>query len=177
MSVCLSVCVCEAQNCPLNWIFVAQNCPTVWIPTSCVSRQNETKQTRQKLYSFGGFLLSRQPLMSCLSLCPSRSHVLTSGTKPIICKPAICLLGFYVVSCNYSTPSPKILSRSFAENLFLKKTKKGGMGQWRHQQRGGPGGHPPRHSHVPRTTITSKSPREAVFITNPPKLQIPNANT
>ena len=25
------------------------------------------------------------------------------------------------------TPSPKILSRSFAKNLFLKKTKKGGM--------------------------------------------------
>ena len=49
--------------------------------------------------SFGGTPKARQPLMFCLSLCLSlclsRSHVHTSGTKP-----AVCLLGFYVVSCN-----------------------------------------------------------------------------
>ena len=46
------------------------------------------------LHSFGGTPKARQPLM--LSCLLSRSHVHTSGTKP-----AICLLGFYVVvSCN-----------------------------------------------------------------------------
>jgi len=42
----------------------------------------------------------------------------------------------------------------------LKKTKKGGMAQTSPTE-GGPGGHPPRHSHY---TGTSKSPSEAVFI-------------
>jgi len=55
--------------------------------------------TNDDNYSFGGTPKARQPLMFCPSLCPSRSHVHTSGTKP-----AVCLLGFYVVSCN-SSPS------------------------------------------------------------------------
>jgi len=38
------------------------------------------------------------------SLCPSRSHVHTSGTKP-----AICLLGFYVVS---------LILNALAKNIF-----------------------------------------------------------
>ena len=44
-------------------------------------------------YSFGGTPKARQPLMLCLSLRPSRSHVHTSGTKP-----AVCLLVFLVIT-------------------------------------------------------------------------------
>ena len=66
-------------------------------------------------------------------------------------------------------PSPKIISRSFAKNnipliaknLFLKKTKKGGMARDVTNRGGVRGGIPPAFT---RTTITSKSPSEAVFI-------------
>ena len=48
-------------------------------------------------YSFGGTPKARQPLLLSLSvslsLCLSRSHVHTSGTKP-----AVCLLGFLVIT-------------------------------------------------------------------------------
>ena len=54
----------------------------------------------------------------------------------------------------------KNISRSFAKNLFLRKQRKGEC-PMTSPQRGGPGGHPPRHSH---DTGTSKSPSEAVFI-------------
>ena len=55
----------------------------------------------------------------------------------------------------------KNISRSFAKNLFLKKTKKGGP-DLTSPTEGGSGGHPPLA--FTRTTGNSRSPDEAVFI-------------
>ena len=94
---------------------------------------------------------ARQPLLSCLL---SRSHVHTSGTKPAIC-------GFFSF---LTVDPPKIFSRSFAKKLSWRKQRKG---EWPVTardvtNRGGVwGGHPPPFA---RTTSTSKSPSEAVFI-------------
>ena len=103
------------------------------------------KPERSSFHSFGGFLLKPGSpyVLSPVSL--SRSHVHTSGTKP-----AICLLGFYVVSCNSSRPRQKYYPAHslIRQKSFLEKTKKGG---WARDvtTEGGPGGHPPQHSHVP----------------------------
>jgi hypothetical protein len=70
----------------------------------------------------------------------------TSGTKP-----AIYLLGFYVVSCNYPNALAKNIFPLIAKKLFLKKTKKGGMALPDVTNRGGvQGGIPPGHSQYHR---------------------------
>jgi hypothetical protein len=88
---------------------------------------------------------ARQPLMSCISLSCLlwRTHVHTSGTKP-----AICLLGFYVVSCNSERPRQKY-DPAHSPKIFSWENKERGMGPWRHHREGVRGGHPPWHSLVP----------------------------
>jgi len=100
-------------------------------------------QTR--VHSFGGTPKARQPLMFCLSLCLSlclsRSHVHTSGTKP-----AVCLLGFLVITL---TVNPQIyFPANSPKKLSVRKQRKGERPMTSPTE-GGPGGHPPRHSHVP----------------------------
>ena len=59
----------------------------------------------------------------------------TSGTN----KPAICLLGFYVVSCNSNALAKNIIPL-IRQKSFLEKTKKGG---WASDVTGGSGGASP----------------------------------
>jgi len=69
---------------------------------------------------------------------------------------------FDVVSCNYlNGQSAKNMFPLIRQKLFLKKTKKGGWARDVTTEGGSGGASPPAFT---RTTITSKSPSEAVFI-------------
>jgi len=106
-----------------------------------------TPEARQPLFFWSLLLKPGSPYcpvscllsVSCLSI---GCHVLTSGTHEDAGHQRPDLNG----------PPPKIFSRSFAKNLFLKKTRKE---EWAltSPTEGGPGRHPPRHSHdVPPAT-------------------------
>jgi len=97
----------------------------------------------------------------------SRSHVHTSGTKP-----AVCLLGFLVIVLN-GQPA-KYIFPLIRQKAFCKKTKKGGMAHDVTNRGGSGGASPPAFT---RTTITSKSPSEAVFIISSPHLLTPLSTT
>ena len=67
--------------------------------------------------------------------------------------------------CVKNDSSPKILSRSFAKNLFLRKQRKGD-GPVTSPQRGGPGGGAsPRHSHVPPSPPKARAKLFSLYTT------------